>query len=330
MTGPSRGRRRPSVLVLAVALAAAAVACSGGGKGTTGATKGASGDLAVEVASFDLAVGPPSRFIVGVLTPDHRVVGFGTVAMRFSFLGAGKAGSPQPVGAPMAATFLAIPGSTVPSPAPAEPRLATGDERGVYSVRQGFDRDGFWQVEVSARVEGRERRGTGAFSVADHHAVPAPGDAALATENLTLSSTDAPKAAVDSRAGTDGEVPDPELHRTTIAAALRARRPAVVVFATPVYCTSRFCGPVTDLVDDLAKTYGDRASFVHVEIWREFQNTVLNKAAADWLFRNGDLNEPWVFVIGSDGRITARFDNVVTRDELEPLVARLPVIGPAT
>jgi hypothetical protein len=31
-----------------------------------------------------------------------------------------------------------------------------------------------------------------------------------------------------------------------------------------------------------------------------------------------------VFVIGADGRITARFDNVATRGELEPLLERLP------
>jgi hypothetical protein len=54
----------------------------------------------------------------------------------------------------------------------------------------------------------------------------------------------------------------------------------------------------------------------------------VNKAAADWLYRNNDLNEPWVFVIGSDGRITARFDNIATPGELRPLLETLPVIGP--
>ena len=52
------------------------------------------------------------------------------------------------------------------------------------------------------------------------------------------------------------------------------------------------------------------------------------KAAADWLYRNGDLNEPWVFLIGGDGKIVARFDNVSTRAELEPILRQLPVIGP--
>ena len=54
---------------------------------------------------------------------------------------------------------------------------------------------------------------------------------------------------------------------------------------------------------------------------------MLTKAAAEWLLRNNDLNEPWVFVIGADGRIAARLDNVVTRDEIEPLLRALPVIG---
>ena len=47
------------------------------------------------------------------------------------------------------------------------------------------------------------------------------------------------------------------------------------------------------------------------------------------MYRNDELQEPWVFVIGADGRIAARFDNVVTRGELEPLLKALPVLGPA-
>ena len=158
--------------------------------------------------------------------------------------------------------------------------------------------------------------------VADRHQIPAVGDQALATDNLTLVSSDVPAAAVDSRAATEG-TPDPELHQSTIAAALAAHRPIVAVFATPVYCVSRFCGPVTDMVAALAHDYADRATFVHIEIWRDFDKHILNKAAADWLYRNDDLNEPWVFVIGADGRIVARFDNVATRDELEPLLRSL-------
>lgn len=101
----------------------------------------------------------------------------------------------------------------------------------------------------------------------------------------------------------------------------------VAVFSTPVYCVSRFCGPVTDMVQALSHDYGDRANFVHVKIWRDFQNQVMNKFAADWLLRDGDLNEPWVFLIGADGRIVARFGTVATRGELEPLLQALPSTG---
>ncbi len=320
------------MLVCLVMLGASVAACSSGGSKASPAP-GKDG-LAVEVASYDLAVGPPARFIAGVLTAGQQLIGFGTVSMQFAFLGTEQASAaPTPVGAPTSATFLPVPGTTVPSPPPAAPGIVSGVDRGVYAAQFAFDRPGFWQVEVTARIGGEQQRGTSAFAVSDRHHLPAAGDAALDTTNLTMASTDVPKAAIDSRAGTSGEVPDPELHGTTIAAALAAKRPAVVVFATPVYCVSRFCGPVTDLIDSLSKTNADRASFIHVEIFRNFesQNDAerLNTAAAEWLFRDNDLNEPWVFVIAADGRIIARFDNVVTAAELEALIQTFPVIGPA-
>lgn len=297
--------------------------------GTGGAEKANPDDLAVQVASFDVAAGRPTRFIVGILTLDQRLVGFGTVDLRFSFVGTKDGIDPSPPGPVTRATYLAIPGSTTPSPAPETPRIVSSFEtRGVYATRTTFDRPGFWEVEASAILDGKLRKGKGAFAVGSTTAVPGVGDRALATETLTVTTPGTPPAAVDSRGGS-GDIPDPDLHRSTIAAALAAGRPLVVVFATPVYCTSRFCGPVTDMVDGLARRYADRATFVHVEIWRDFQTTAYNKAATDWLLRNGELNEPWVFLIGADGRIAARYDNVATAGEIEPFLDALPVIGPA-
>jgi hypothetical protein len=312
-------------LTASAALLVVLVACGG----SSGGSK--ADQLAVQVASYDLATGAPTRFIVGLITVDQRLLGYGTVDLRFSYVGTKEGGTdPTPFGPVVKASYLAIPGSDVPSPPPAKAEIVrSSDTRGVYGAQTSFDKAGFWEVEASTVIDGKTVSGKGAFAVTSTHAVPGPGDAALPTETLTLTTPDTPKAAVDSRAGANGEVPDPDLHRTTIAAALAAKRPVVAVFATPVYCTSRFCGPVTDLVGELGKTYGDRADFVHVEIWRDFQNMTINKTAADWVYRNDELNEPWVFVIGADGRIAARFDNVVTRDELEPLLKALPVIGPA-
>jgi len=304
-------------------------ACSGSDGGSASGASDKDG-LNAEVASFDLAVGNPARIIVGVLSDDRRFLVFGTVQMRFAYLGTKQDNQVGDYGKAVTGRFLPVHGTPPPSPLPTEPVLMA-DSRGVYAATAGFAKAGFYQVEVTAKMAGKERKATAALAVNEKHSVPGIGDPALPTENLTVASTDAPKGAIDSRAsGAAGEVPDAHLHQTTIAAALAAQRPAVVVFSTPTFCQSQFCGPVTDLVGDLARTYADRASYVHVEIWRDFQNQTINRAAADWLLREGNLNEPWVFVIGSDGRVAARFDNLATQEELEPIIRDLPVIGPAT
>jgi hypothetical protein len=302
-------------------------ACANGGGGR-GSTAPADEQLVAEVASFDLAIGPASRFIVGVLTGDQRFVSYGSVSLRFTYLGDPAARARR--GPATTARFISIPGSPAAGSRDGPVALPSSEGKGVYGADIAFDRAGAWQVEVSVKLIGEDtaRTARAAFMVGERHQIPAVGDESLPSENLTVRSTGVPPGAIDSRADTPQELPDPELHATTIARARASRRPIIVVFATPAYCVSQFCGPVTDMVQELAREYGDRASFIHVEIWQDYEKKQLTRAAGDWLFRNDDLNEPWVFVIGADGRITARFDNVVTRGELEPLLEALPVIGP--
>jgi hypothetical protein len=305
----------------------AAVLAAGLLTGCGSAEEGASNrPLNVFPASFDLAVDRPARFLVGLSTVRNRFVSGGSVRLRFFFLGRERAEGDPKLVAEATASFLPIPGEE-DEPAPSAPRTVGGDAaRGVYRVEEvTFDLAGFWEVEAAATLAGgRVHRGRGAFEVLPEPQVPYPGQAAPRTKNLTTSSRGAPPEAVDSRAVTEGRIPDPELHATTIADALRRGRPVLAVFATPVYCVSKFCGPVTDVVAELAAEYGDRAEFVHVEIWRDFQGQVVNEAAAAWLLRDGSLQEPWVFLIGGDGRVLARWDNVATRDEMEPLLRDLP------
>lgn len=287
--------------------------------------------IEVQVASYDLAVGE-QRFMVGLITPDQELVSYGTIQMEFAFLGTKDSPVDPQAGPSLAAEFLPIPLEASepepPGPPPAGPVGPVAGPasrgRGVYAAGVAFDRAGFWQVGVVADLaEGGRRTGLAAFEVFERHKVPAPGEAAPRTENLTLDSSDAPPGAIDSRAQ-QGEISDPELHRTTIAGALSQGRPVLAVFSTPVYCLSRFCGPITDMVSGLARDHAGRAEFIHVEIWRDFQNQEINKAAAEWLLRDGDLQEPWVFLIGGDGIIIARWDNVATRGEIEPLLGSLP------
>jgi hypothetical protein len=309
---------------LALVLLILSSACAGEG----GSPAPRSPGLVVSVAGFDMAADFPARFLVGLGTEDGLYVSGGSVDLRFFFLGEQKAeGSPKAAGE-ATATFLPLPGEEIGA-APPNPVAAPASRgRGVYEVDEfRFDRPGLWEVEATAVFGGGDRRtGRGAFEVLPEPLVPIPGEVAPRTENLTTSSKGAPPGAIDSRAAAGGPIPDPELHRVTIAEAIEAGHPALVVFATPVYCVSKFCGPVTDMVAGLAAEYSDRADFIHVEIWRDFQNQVVNAAAAEWLLRHGDLQEPWVFLIGADGRIAARWDNVADKEEIESLLDRLPAI----
>jgi hypothetical protein len=315
------GSVRPRSVLAAIAVLAAT--CARGPEAVDGGSTPSRGGLIAQVASYELVAGEDNRLIVGLLTHENRLVVGGEVEFGFSFLGDEETSVPEPAGEATAG-FLPLPGQEGTT-FPGRPTIVSPAEaRGVYRAEAvTFDSPGFYEVEVRADLgNGDVRTATAAFQVVVEPAYPAPGDHAPRTENLILGS-DAPEEAIDSRAGVEGEIPDRELHRITIADALRRGRPALVVFSTPVYCVSQFCGPVTEMVAGLARDYRGTAEFIHVEIWRNFQEQVVNRGAAEWLLRKGDLTEPWVFLIGPDGRILARWDNVATREEIEPWLERL-------
>ena len=60
-----------------------------------------------------------------------------------------------------------------------------------------------------------------------------------------------------------------------------------MLFGTPAYCESQFCGPEVTELQRIAAAHPDRALYIHVEIWKNFnaQPQVVNEGAADWLLR---------------------------------------------
>lgn len=325
-----RPRLLPAAAVV-LAMAVLTAACGKGGDGPAVVKEGgadASTETAAQVASYELVAGRSGRFIVGLLAADQtRLVAFGTVQLRFAYLGDRGTGKPAgPEGPAVTARFLPIPGQEI-DPADSGPRFVQGSEgTGVYGAPDvTFDRPGFWQVSASATIEGRPTKATAAFEVLERSPIPATGDPAPRTENPVAGTPGVEPASIDSRAAGDAPIPDPELHATTVAAAVDAKRPLMVVVSTPTYCQSRFCGPITDSVSALAKRYGNRMAFVHLEVWKNFDKSEVNQAAAEWIYPPGtkDPREPWVFVIGRDGRITHRFDNVATDAELEQATAEV-------
>lgn len=328
---------RPRLIILLGVLLLTA-ACGGGTTTEPGtatetpaspeAASPATTTLNAQVASFDLATGSDQRLTVGLVTQSaeegRRFVVGGEIDLELFFLGEDPAAAdPEPLGT-TTATFLPVPG-TVPDGPVEGPALTTGGVRGVYEASVDLPEPGLYGIRAVVELPdlGRLTAET-ATSVGAKHQVPAVGDAAPAVDNPTVDSDDVPPEAIDSRAGTnEGQIPDPELHDMTVAEALESGRPTVIVVSTPVYCQSEFCGPITETVAELQQSYGDRANFVHLEVWRSFEDKELNPAAAAYISTPDGGNEPWTFFVGADGTIQARWDNVLDAAELEQMLQAL-------
>lgn len=293
-----------------------------------GCRSAAAPEIVGAVASYDLVAGRTGRFLLGLTAADNqRLVAFGTVNLRFHYTGPTGTPLPRPLPGPSAtADYNPIPGQQL-DPDATGPRLVDpSDAIGVYrAVDVRFDRPGVWDVTATIPLGGAKATVEASFEVLASSPIPNLGDPAPPTNNPVAGG--GPPKSIDSRAGNDTAIPDPELHDTTVAAALAAHRPAVVVVSTPTYCQSRFCGPITDSVATIAREHtGTNIAFIHLEVWQDFKNSIVNPAAAEWINPPGtaDAREPWVFLIGADGRITDRFDNVAGEDELRAAIDRIP------
>jgi len=98
-----------------------------------------------------------------------------------------------------------------------------------------------------------------------------------------------------------------------IGDAIAQGKPQLIVFATPQFCTSRMCGPVVDIVRGLLPSYGNRVVFTHQEIWQDFATKKLFPTVKEWRLSS----ELWIFVVDGKGIIRAKFEGLVTEDELK-------------
>jgi hypothetical protein len=189
--------------------------------------------------------------------------------------------------------------------------------QGVYVARLNFVAAGPWTLEVAAR----SRSGASAtklipVSVVARASVPWVGDRAPASRNPT-------KRDVADIAEIDSGVPPNDMHDLSIADAIAQRRPALVVFATPAFCTSAVCGPEVKAVQAMQPAFRDRLAFIHVEIYTGYRpdpsKRRLTATVLEWRLRS----EPWVFLIDRDGIIRAAFEGPAATDELRAAAERM-------
>src|SRR4051795_1109800 len=226
---------------------------------------------------------------------------------------------PQPIQG--TAHYVPAPGTTVAS----QPTLTSPSKaRGVYELENvTFPSTGVWTASLSFTSDGHPQNLTTDFGVSDEPALPAPGQRAFATKNLTMADANAKPESIDSRAQDGAKIPDPELHQETIAAALAAHQPILALFSTPVWCMSQFCGPSTDALEQLAGTGPQDAAYIHVEIYEDHATNQVNAAAKQWLLRNGSLTEPWLFLIAPDGKIVDRWSPLFQVSEVRAELDRV-------
>ena len=193
--------------------------------------------------------------------------------------------------------------------------------RGNYVSEMTFDKPGEWQIEaVIARGEETLASAVMDVEVKEDSYTPSIGS----TPPLTINKTAADESGLTEI--TTWPRADIDLYEKTIPEALESGMPLVVVMSSPGFCTSPTCGPQVDTVTELKDLYAEQANFIHVEIYDnpiEIQSSldmgVYSPVVVEWgLTKSEDyLNESWVFIIDSDGLITAKYEGYASLDELE-------------
>jgi hypothetical protein len=190
---------------------------------------------------------------------------------------------------------------------------AAGDVTELYVARLRLQKPGKYWV-LAEPVGGRRIQALGNVVVKPRTASPAVGAPAPRSNTPTL------RTEPDVSKLTTSDPPDTELLRHSVAESIAARAPFVVVFATPQFCTSRTCGPVVDVVDRVRRdSAGSAVRFIHVEVYRDNDPAQgVNRWMREWRLPS----EPWVFLVGRDGRIKAKFEGSVSIRELRAAVRR--------
>jgi hypothetical protein len=170
----------------------------------------------------------------------------------------------------------------------------------VYAAQVPFDKKGTWSVLTVTLIDGGLVAAPAQVQVTTKKADPVPdvGEEPPNAETDTLASASGDIGAIDTR------VPPSDMHANSFSDVV-GKKPVALLFATPQLCQSRVCGPVTDVALQLKAEYGDRMEFIHQEVYVDNDaNKGLRKPLQEFRLPT----EPWLFVVGADGKVTARLE----------------------
>jgi len=162
----------------------------------------------------------------------------------------------------------------------------------VYSTRLDLPSEGEWRLAAILKEDG-ELRGAPLPSVVvgEFRKIPKPGQRAPVIDTPTAQDVGGDLSKITTR------VPPDTQNEVDYAEAL-GKEPVVLLFATPEFCQSRVCGPVVDVAEQAKQEYGDKAAFIHMEIYNHNDPArgVRPQVRAFHL-----PSEPYLFTIDRDG-----------------------------
>lgn len=318
--------RRIAAALLAVVFCFGLAACSSDSGGDEAARSApsaadfpsAEGKTIDEVLSgqpgTDLVVSPAAsvfepgsnRYSFGVFELDQTQVDDAEVALYFAKSPQSEVEGPLPAKVESLSTKPAFRSLGVEAP---------GEARSYYVVENvEFDRSGPWiAIAVVKDGDGFQSSRLPSPVVGQFPDVAAVGDQAPRISTPTAASVGGDLSKIDTRQ------PPSSMHDADFKDVL-GRKPVMLVFATPALCTSRVCGPVVDVAEQVKAESGDGIQFIHMEV---FNDNDASKGIRPQLAAFGLPTEPWVFSIGSDGRIVERTEGALGTREMTGIVERL-------
>lgn len=136
--------------------------------------------------------------------------------------------------------------------------------RVVYSTPLNLPSAGEWRIAAIIKEDG-ELKGTPltpSAVVGEFKRIPRPGEKAPTIHTPTAQDVGGELSKITTR------IPPDTQNKVDYAEAL-GKEPIVLLFATPEFCQSRVCGPVVDVAEQAKQEYGDKAAFIHMEIYND-------------------------------------------------------------
>lgn len=258
-----------------------------------------------EVSDAINASGPTLAFASSVLTTgEHERMAFGLLDQGQSFLYAPTAIYLAPSGSTGEALGpFAAPADLLVTDTPFRSETAATEDSpfaAVYETRVPLEKPGSYDVLAVAKVGGQDVAAGAQVQVIARAKddIPNVGERPPRVETETLASAGGDAAKIDTRR------PPSTMHDASFADVL-GKKPTVLLFATPQLCSSRVCGPVVDIAEQLKATYGDRVQFIHQEVYVDNQ---VEKGLRPPLKAFNLPTEPWLFAVDAEGKITTRLE----------------------